>query len=225
MKPKYIVLALAILLLFFGAIILAKKGNDKVSNNTNQTKPTESSLKTFSGEGLAFDYPISWVKYNTDDSSVPYPPTQYFSRFGQIVTTVATPKFENQGTNLHAAFVTFAKDTVIGNEADCAKYTDYQQSDNTANPLGYRSLEMKQTKAIGNVKYYYAEIDGAAAGTKSQTRIYHTLQHEICYEINLNLFTSDISYYEPATVTAIDEAGVWKKLEDVITTARFLDLQ
>jgi hypothetical protein len=219
---KYGVIAIIVLAIFGGAIFFTQRSGYNPPARQSLTPPTPS-LKTYTNDKyhFSFEYPKELTLFDGQDGHMPWAIQEYFPRFGHAVISVELPNDSYPQTNFGSAFATFSGDSVIGNERDCARYTDFQHSENTANPLGYRSLPMTETRTVGGVKYYYADMGGAAAGTRSDTRIYHVLRNGMYYEVSLNLFTANIDNYEPGTVTAVDEAAVWQRLEAVMATIKY----
>jgi len=87
----------------------------------------------------------------------------------------------------------------------------------TANlPEGITKFKTKQT--INDIEFYTADGMGAAAGNRYDVRAYRTLMDTNCIEAIETIHTTNIGNYDPGTVTEIDKAPIWKKLEDIMST-------
>lgn len=77
---------------------------------------------------------------------------------------------------------------------------------------------------INGQDWYQATSSGAAAGTMVQTRLYHAWHADRCYELQLNVFESDIANSPAGQLQPVDDVKVFDELDAVVTTVRLEDL-
>ncbi len=183
---------------------------------------TDSNRNTYQSDQYGFEiqHPSYLTKYDSDSGLLTY--QSYLVEHEKIVTIIS---FQLQtgdlpipdplnvaGTNLSQASLAIAVSKTGVTTQKCERY---------AEDHAHTSLMTQKRTAGGNV-FNYAEITGAAAGTFHTTHIYHIAHNSRCYELNANVFVSNIENYEPGTVRAVDEKKVWEALESVVETFRFL---
>ncbi len=77
---------------------------------------------------------------------------------------------------------------------------------------------------INGQDWYQATSSGAAAGTMVQTRLYHAWHADRCYELQLNIFESDIANSPEGQLKPVDDTKVFDQLDSIVTTVRLEDL-
>jgi len=82
--------------------------------------------------------------------------------------------------------------------------------------------KLSQTPIINGITWYYDTTSGAAAGTKIENRIYHTLDNQTCYEVDLNLATSSLVNTPSGSVKPVNESEIWNLLENILETLIFI---
>jgi hypothetical protein len=167
--------------------------------------------KTYKNDyyGFRFQYPPDFVVHPAGDSSLIYQ-TDYFKKQERVVVTVGIPENAFHGTNFVQGYVTVAVNTTIAHWPECQEFLDRGNV-----------KQLKEKQIVNGITFYTAAISGVAAGTLSQTKIFHTLHDEKCYELSLNLFTTNVANYEPGMVEVVDENKVWGQLESILSTFKF----
>jgi hypothetical protein len=79
----------------------------------------------------------------------------------------------------------------------------------------------KDTVTINGVKFYWTNGTGAGAGNLYDSKIYRNFTSPNCLEFSVTIYTSNIGNYPPGTVTEVDKAPIWKKLDDILKTVKF----
>jgi len=85
------------------------------------------------------------------------------------------------------------------------------------------SAGFKDTVNINGVTFDATTGAGAGAGNLYESKVYRRLHGSFCYEITETIHTANIGNFDPGTVTEIDKAPIWNKLEAVTQTFKFLD--
>lgn len=160
--------------------------------------------------GFKFSYPKEF-KFNEGTDQIRNVGT-FFGESGESLATVALPEISYPDTNFQYAFLTISVSESVKDADVCRRFQ--RDGDNFARILS-------NEKIINETKFAWDETSGAAAGTMAETRIYHTLVKEKCFEISLNLFSSNIGNYEPGTVTEINKPEVWQRLEGILAALEF----
>lgn len=156
----------------------------------------EESLSTY--QNSEFGFLVSYDKnYSLDDSEKG---PNYFRNPGQTAVSISIPKTVYPDTNFGSATATVAI-----------------QADSSQSACERATL----TKVINGATFHESEIDGAAAGTKYQTRIFRTFAEDNCYEISLTLGVANIDNFEPGVVIEVNEDDAWTRMMAVIETFKF----
>ncbi|MFH1175370.1 MAG: hypothetical protein V1698_01460 [bacterium] len=179
----------------------------------NNNQPINDNLKKYSNSGyeISFEYPADFI---LKDSNNMYPlpdgTTNYLDRFGVDMAFLSLSKSSfPKNTDLSRA------DILVSINRDVAK-SDYffkAFSKNTGKISDEITLD--KTTTINGITYGLAIKNGAAAGTHSQTKIYHTYQNNAWYEIQLNLWTAN-----DGTIKNVNETEIWKTLETILQTIK-----
>ncbi len=170
-----------------------------------------------------------WVRYQNDqgDFEILYPEYfsfslgadgvysvgEFFPKPGEAIATVAFPRNSFPETNFSHAFLTVALSDEVVTAGECQLMR---------RPGEIEGKFFDETKEVNGVTFHVGQFDGAAAGTLAETRVYHTLHKGKCFGVSLNLFTFNIDNFELGEVREVKNQVVWKKLEDIFATFRFL---
>jgi|SRR3989344_3152754 len=158
------------------------------------------SLITYQNSEYGFQ--ISYEKnYLPDDSGAG---ANYFKNPGQTAVSISIPKALYPDTNFSSALATVAVQTE-SSQGPCERAT--------------------VTKTINGVVFHESETDGAALGTRYQTRLYRTFKDGNCYEISLTLGTANMGNFEPGAVGEVDDGNVWQRLTAIAETFKFKGAQ
>lgn len=138
----------------------------------------------------------------------------YLGRFGQEIGMLALSKSAYpKNTDLTRADILIAVNRDVSGGEYFFQAVDKNQG---VPPLEIESLSPGKTVVIKGITWGMAEKNGAAAGTHSRTRIYHTFQNGIWYEVQLNLWTAS-----DGSITPVNENDIWDKLESILPTFKF----
>jgi|SRR5258706_9962583 len=161
--------------------------------------------------GIRFSYPSTWQIHDAADTSI----MQYY-HFPQkatgldnslVITSVSMPTSAYPHSNLSKAYATIAVNNGIDDLGVCLQIPVRQTTG---------------TVTFNNIIYSIATDSGVSAGTSQTSRIYHASFKGRCYEINLNVFTIEVSNYQgPGQLAAIDEQQLLSELEVVVKSFTF----
>lgn len=84
-------------------------------------------------------------------------------------------------------------------------------------------LKASETEEINGTLFHRSEVDGAAAGTHYQTKIYRVFRNPDCFEVSLTVGIANIGNFEPGAVLEVDENDIWNKLDQLLKTFKFTD--
>ncbi len=169
-----------------------------------QHQKSEVQTYTNSDYGFEVKYDKQYILSTSGDQE------NYFRTNGKTLATIALPQNSYPNTNFGSADATFAVRENTS-ESDCALYMYSAGS----------ALTMKETMTINGNKAYHAEFDGAAAGTRYATQVYHLSRNNTCFEINLTAGIANIGNYESGTAIEVNETEVWNKLDVILNTFKF----
>lgn len=184
---------------------------------TNQAPTVQSSLvnwKTYQNEAYAFSlqYPDLYTAAPGDNSAYPVGSSLLTddSETAPVLASIKLDRSNYPNTNFAGAWVTMA---IAPNQtaSTCGIASD-----------GTNNTPLEATQEFQNIVWsesgWTAE---AAAGTKFEYRIFHSLRNSTCYEVALHLATSNIGNYDPGTVTAVDENALRAQLQSIFHTFQF----
>ncbi|MBX4186643.1 MAG: hypothetical protein KW802_00055 [Candidatus Doudnabacteria bacterium] len=172
--------------------------------------PSRTIVTTTTYNNDEFQFAVTYekkYKLSTEDTQ-----DFYFPSGGKTLATISIPSFLYPNTNLNQASATFSakgKST----ETDCQTYLT------SAN----KNKKMTVTETLNHLTFFTDSFDGAAAGTKYNSKLYRILHNSHCYEINLKIGISNIQNYPEGTVSEIAVADIQPKLEDIVKTFKFTD--
>lgn len=187
---------------------------NQITDLKNKIVESNDSLKEYSNSSykISFKYPANFV---LKDSNNMYPlpdgTMNYLDRFGVEMVFLSLPKSSfSKNTDLYRA------DVLVSINRDVAKgdYFFKAFSKNTGKIA--EEIALNKTTKIGEMTYGLAIKNGAAAGTSSQTKIYHIYQNNTWYEIQLNLWTAN-----DGNIKHINETEIWKMFEAILQTVKF----
>ena len=185
---------------------------------TYQEEPFED-LQPHKPWGFEFKYPNEFVLHKGDNPDFPIGSYLKSHHSGAGLWSVAPkasvvfPKTAYSGTNLKGAWVAVSYDPDIANLSDCQKVEKNQVVE-----------KMTESQIINGIVWYKRLVDSAAAGTMIKSRVYHTFHNGMCYEMTLHLAISNIETYDFSLgIKPVDENEVWGKLENILSTFRFLE--
>lgn len=164
---------------------------------------------------FSLQYPDVYTQLPGDTGDFPIGSALVPAKNGETVPIIATFKLDEsdyERTNLAGAWVTVAV-TENGSESACAQTFD-----------GLTTLDLTATRTQHDVTWHeFADgwVADAAAGTKFETRTFHTLNNGNCYEVLLHLATTNIGNYDPGMVTAVDEGTLRAQLQSIFQTFAF----
>ncbi|MDQ5952238.1 MAG: hypothetical protein QG626_365 [Patescibacteria group bacterium] len=164
---------------------------------------------------FSLQYPDTYTQLPGDTGDFPIGSALVPAQSGVTVPVIATFKLDESdygGTNLAGAWVTVAV-TQNNNENACAQSFD-----------GLTTLALTATRTQHDITWYeFADgwIAEGAAGTKFETRTFHTINNGNCYEVLLHLATTNIGNYDPGTVAAVDEGTLRAQLQSIFQTFTF----
>lgn len=164
---------------------------------------------------FSLQYPDTYTQLPGDAGDFPIGSALASAKNGKTVPVIATFKLDEsdyERTNLAGAWVTVAV-TQNESESACAQTFD-----------GLTTLDLTATRTQHGVTWYeFADgwIAEGAAGTKFETRTFHTINDGNCYEVLLHLATTNIGNYDPGTVAAVDEGTLRAQLQSIFQTFAF----
>lgn len=168
--------------------------------------------------GFEFKYPKEFVLNQGDHADFPTDSflKAHYSGAGvwsaNVAVSVTLPQSAYPSTNFQSAWLTVAYDPDIANLPNCQELERNQIVE-----------KMTESQVINGITWYKGMTGGAALGTAIESRVYHTLHNDMCYEVSLHLATANIENFDPALgIKAVDKSEVWAKLERVFSTFRFL---
>jgi hypothetical protein len=148
-------------------------------------------------------YPKSYV-LDTDGTQ-----QNYFRTGAKTIASISVPQTVFPKTNFGSAQITFAakeKSTT----AACQTYFD-----------GNTVKKMTKTVVLEKNKYFTDSFKEGAAGTTYETKIYHLLHNDVCFEASVTVGIANIGNYEPGSVSAVVEADIWNTLSCVLVSFKF----
>ena len=173
--------------------------------------------------GYGFKYPQEFILKSGDHSDYP---TGSFLKMYQSGSGIQSPQSPRviisikllasayPNTNFQSAWLTVSYDPdIVSNLLDCQE-------------LKRNGIVKKMTdsQVINEVTWYKGITSGAAAGTTVESKVYHTLYNDMCYEVALHLSTANIGNFDPALgIKAINKNEVWAKLEGILSTFKFIN--
>lgn len=160
--------------------------------------------------GFEFKYPNDFSLSQGADTQLSV--GEFFEGSGNALATVSLAKEAYPATNFSRAFLTVS----VSEDAKIEEKCRLIQREGEEKPT-----QMTEIQYVDSIKFYKAEISGAAAGTLAENRVYHTFHNNLCYEVSLNLFTTNIAKYDPGTVNEVDKSMVWPRLEGILGTFKF----
>lgn len=185
---------------------------------TYQAKPFQDS-QPHKPWGFEFKYPKEFVLNPSDHPDFPTGSFLKAHRSGvgvwsvNVAVSVALPQSAYSGTNFQGAWLTVAYDPDIANLQNCQELERNEVVE-----------KMSESQIINGVTWYKEITGGAVLGTAVESRVYHTFHNDMCYEMALHLSTTNIANFDPALGTKeVDESEVWAKLENILSTLKFLD--
>ncbi len=179
------------------------------------TNDETASWKTYTKKdfGFSFKYPSEFILTDANFRNEIYL-HDYLGRFGQEIGVFALSKSAYpKKTDLSRADILIA----VNRDVSAGEYF-FQSVDKNQGvpPPEIEKLSLKKTVVINGITWGMAEKSGAAAGTASQIRIYHTFQNGIWYEVQLNLWTAS-----DGNIAKVNKDDIWNKLESVLPTFKF----
>ncbi len=181
--------------------------------STPVIKDETANWKTYTNTSykFSFKYPAEFV---SADASLRNETPDYLGRFGLVVNMLALSKSAYpKNTDLSRADILVA----INRDVSAGEYF-FQSVDKSQGvpPPEIEKLSFKKTITIDGITWGMAEKEGAAAGTHSRMRIYHTFQNGIWYEVQLNFWTAS-----DGSIKSVNENDIRNKLESVLPTFKF----
>ncbi|HTL39831.1 MAG TPA: hypothetical protein VL306_03410 [Methylomirabilota bacterium] len=211
-KLEYKILGYAYLILIFAAIVAVISyfqipdfdfQNITVHPRTNQNLTTYTNDKY----ALQIQYPkTDEFVLSSKDSAV----ENFFRTNGQSLASISLPQTAYPKTNFGSARVNIAvrEGTFVEN---CIYYFNGSTTSNT----------LDGSAIVNRNPAFTTEFTDAAAGTQYETHLYHIPHNNICYEISLTVGTGNIDNYPAGTVSEVNKADVWNKLNSILNTFKF----
>lgn len=160
--------------------------------------------------GFAFDYPAADP---IKEEPVQQGSDPYMSQGIQLVR-LDIPKTDYPNTNFNEAWLSAGIGLKMS-ETDCYKYLGNADA----------MVPMTATQTINGIKFHTATFSGAGAGNFYDTRLYRVYANSTCYEVSLNIHTSNIQNYDPASnIHEVNQIDVWSKLDAILQTYNFSDI-
>lgn len=130
--------------------------------------------------------------------------SNFFKNPATSIVSASVPRSEFPKTNFGSAIFTVAVQTK-SQEASC--------------------LVAPKTQEINGTIFHVSEQDGAAAGTRYKTKVYRVFRNQHCFELSETIGIANIDNFEPGAVTEVDENNIWDRLDQMLKTFKFNDLQ
>ncbi len=192
---------------------------DETANwQTYQQRPFQD-LQPHKPWGFEFKYPEEFVLSPGDHSDFPTGSFLKAHRSGagvwsaNVTVSVTLPQNAYPGANFQSAWLTVAYDPDIANLPNCQELERNQIVE-----------KMTESQTINGVTWYKGITSGAALGTTVESRVYHTLHNDMCYEVALHLSTANIVNYDPGLgIKPVDKNEIWAKLESILSTFKFIE--
>ena len=122
---------------------------------------------------------------------------------------VAYPrKRVGEGTNFEGAAFVVDKFEDAHDESTCLNITEAE---------GAKS----HIERINGVNFTVVEVDGVAAGSALDGKVYRTFRNKTCYELDININAFNPMVYDPPRPKQFDDAPVRKALKQVLATFKF----
>lgn len=218
---KYLIILVGILFLAAGCQQAKKTNSTDKSNQSNKTYQSDNNgnaqnlpqgnktgWETFSNSqyGFTIQYPKEFKLYsNWDDvKSLTYSPVCSPNMTGCLVLfSDSYPK-----TNFEGAGISIDVHKDLSTKSSClaAKEGEKQAG--------------KQT--INGAEFQIFEYSGVGAGHVEDHRFYRTFNKSECIAVALRVAYANIGVYEPGAIKEFNEKEVWNKLEQTLSTFKFL---
>ncbi len=172
--------------------------------------------KTYTNNAYKFNfkYPTEFVSANYTNYLNDFGTRDYLDRFGSVINMFALSKSAYpKNTDLSRADILIAINRDVSGGAYFFQSVDRSKG---VPPPELEKLSLKKTVVLNGITWGMAKKEGAAAGTHSQTRVYHTFQNGSWYEVQLNLWTAN-----DGNIPRVNENDIWNKLESVLPTFKF----
>lgn len=169
--------------------------------------------KTYTNKdyGFNFKYPAEFI---SADANLRNETLNYLDRFGATVNMLALSKSAYpKNTDLARADILIAVNKDISGGEYFFRSVDKSRG---IPPPEIEKLTLKKTTTINGIVWGMAEKEGAAAGTHSRVKIYHTFQNGTWYEVQLNFWTAN-----DGNIAEVNENDIWNKLESMLSTFKF----
>jgi len=160
--------------------------------------------------GISVKYPADYIFYNGQGQS--FVMDEFFVGIGKPLFTIELPENSYPGTNYYGAFFMLSVGQEEGSAANCNKS---QRSGTTD------IVDLTGTQNINGINFFLGEADGATTEASVQTKIYHTVSNNICYEATLTIVSGNLDNNLQSTAKKFNEEDAWNKLKDVLGTISF----
>lgn len=162
---------------------------------------------------------LVWCEKDKDDRWAPsescgaYMPicADFSSDSAATVACVAYPAGEMKGTNFSAAALAVNELKKIATESECLKLKD-------APP----QVGKTQQETLSGVEFRVTKLESGAAGHMLNSLVYRGFNNGTCYELDINIASTNIANYDPGTVKAFDAEKVERSLKAVLASFKFL---
>lgn len=180
-----------------------------------------SGLETFtdSALGLTLEYDPADVAVAAGDVS-DYPHSSYLvdalssnSNPPPVRSSFILNEEPYEGTNFFGGWATLSSFSRLND-------SDAELSCKVAR-YGTGTQELKDTKEINGVTWYYTTLGDAAAGTSFETRVYHAVHNGNCVELAATVAFGNMGNWDPGAIAEADEDEIVAKLEALVASAKF----
>lgn len=162
--------------------------------------------------GISLEIPEGWGFAKAD---APYSEFADATKGEDSFVRLQLPKETYPGTNFGNADLGLSV-VYTDNLNDCLNYP-------SANAPA--TFDIAKSTVLNGITYYTSTSTGAAAGNIYDSKNYRTYQNQFCFSAAETLHTSNIGNYDPGTVTEVNADAVWARLDAILQTVRFDDVQ